>query len=260
MTKLQLIVIASCVALFGILYFALDTKPPSFKEIELSRSLESSSLDIDQEVRKMMENLPENAQVELGVLDAEFTETSSEKEKTEILKKISGFWYNQNRNDIAGYYAEQVAENESTAEAWNIAGSTYSLGLQQLDPGPYWEYCYDGAIKAFENAISIDPDYLDSKINLALCYVERAPENNPMKGITMLLDLNKQYPKNVAVMNQLGKLAVQTNQLDRARERFEAVLRIEENNKIATCYLSQVYKGLGDIANAAKYQALCDKL
>lgn len=260
MTKLQLILISSCVVLFGILYFALDTKPPSFKEIELSRTLESSSLDINQEVFKLLETLPESDQIEIRILESELEAAANDEEKTESLKKISGFWYNQNRNDIAGHYAVQIAEHENTAEAWNIAGSTYSLGFQRFEPGPYWDYCYGGAIGAFENAISLDPDYMDSKINLALCYVEKAPENNPMKGITMLLDLNKQYPENVSVMNQLGKLAVRTNQLDRARERFEAVLKLDKNNRIATCYLSQVYQGLGDIANASKFQALCDKL
>ncbi len=116
------------------------------------------------------------------------------------------------------------------------------------------------AITAYQNAISLDPEYVDSRINLALCYVERAPEDNPMKGIRMLLDLNKQHPENIAVMTNLGKLAVRTNQLDKARVRFEKVLELEKNNRIATCYLSEIYKGLGDIAKAAQFDALCQNL
>jgi len=259
MTKLQWIVTASCIALFGILYFGFDTKPSSFKEVERNRALTSTSLDINQLVIGAVENLPNAAKMEIATLDEDLSQSENEKSKVDVLKKISGFWYKQAKPDISGYYASQIAEIESTVDAWHIAGSTYTLGLQQLEEGDRWDFCYDNAITAYQNAISLDPEYVDSRINLALCYVERAPENNPMKGITMLLDLNKKYPKNIAVMTNLGKLAVRTNQLDKARIRFEKVLELENNNNVAICYLSEIFKGLGDIAKANKYEALCRK-
>lgn len=258
MTKHQWIVIACCLALFGVLYFGFDTKPSSFKEVERSRALVSTSLDINHLVIEAVEALGEGAKFEIASLDEHLNNSESENEKVDVLKKISGFWFKQNRPDISGHYATQIADIEDSADAWNIAGSTFALGMQQLESGDQWDYCYDNAIEAYQNAISLDPEYVDSRINLALCYVERAPEGNPMKGITMLLDLNKKYPENVAVMTNLGKLAVRTNQLDKARLRFERVLEIEENNSVAICYLSEIYKGLGDIAKANKYAALCN--
>jgi len=257
MTKLQWIVTASCIALFGILYFGFDTKPSSFKEVERNRALTSTSLDINQLVIGAVENLKDAAKLEIATLDGNLNQSENDNQKVDVLKKISGFWYKRSRPDISGHYANQIAEIESTVDAWHIAGSTFTLGLQQLEEGDKWDYCYDNAIAAYQNAISLDPEYVDSRINLALCYVERAPENNPMKGITMLLDLNKKHPENIAVMTNLGKLAVRTNQLDKARIRFEKVLEIENNNNIAICYLSEIYNGLGDISKANQYAALC---
>ena len=260
MTKLQLIVVASCVALFGILYFGFDTKPSSFKEVERTRALTSTSLDVDQLIFSAVDSLSDASRFEITSLDEERSNAGSDDDKIDVLKKISGFWYKKNRQDIAGHYASQIAEMQNTAESWNIAGSTYTLGLQQLPEGSSWDFCYENAITAYQNAISIDPEFVDSRINLALCFVEKAPEDNPMKGITMLLDLNKKYPENIAVMTNLGKLAVRTNQLDKARVRFEKVLEIEKDNRIANCYLSEIYKGLGDIAKAVKFDALCQNL
>jgi len=259
MTKLQWIVTISCIALFAILYFGFDTKPSSFKEVERNRALTSTALDINQLVIGAVGNLEDAAKLEIATLDDDLNRSENEKQKVDVLKKISGFWYNKSRPDLSGHYASQIAEIESTVESWHITGSTFTLGLQQLEEGQQWDYCYDNAINAYQNAISLDPEYIDSRINLALCYVERAPENNPMKGITMLLDLNKKYPENIAVMTNLGKLAVRTNQLDKARIRFEKVLELESNNNVAICYLSEIFRGLGDIAKAKEYEALCRK-
>lgn len=257
MTKLQWIVTASCIALFAILYFGFDTKSSSFKEVERNRALTSTSLDINQVLIEAVGKLPDAAKLEVATLDENLNQSETENLKVDVLKKISGFWYKQSRPDLSGYYANQIAEIEVTADAWHIAGSTFTLGLQQMEDDDKWDYCYDNAISAYQNAISLDPEYIDSRINLALCYVERAPDNNPMKGITMLLDLNKKHPENIAVMTNLGKLAVRTNQLDKARIRFEKVLEIENNNNVAICYLSEIYKGLGDISKASEYGALC---
>ena len=93
-----------------------------------------------------------------------------------------------------------------------------------------------------ENAISFDPDNLDHQINLALCYVEKPLEDNPMKGIMMLLELNKANPENISVLLQLGKLALQTNQIDRAIARFETVLEYDAENNQAHCFLADIYR------------------
>ncbi len=260
MTKLQLIVIVSCVALFGILYFGCDTKSSSFKEVERTRVLTSTSLDIDRLILGAVDSLSNASKLEIATLDEERSNSESDENKIDVLKKISGFWYKKDRQDIAGHYAAEIAEIQGTAEAWNIAGSTYTLGMQRLPEGSSWNYCYDNAIAAYENAISIDPEYIDSRINLALCFVEKAPSDSPMKGILMLIGLNKKHPDNIAVLTNLGKLGVRTNQLDKARERFERVLELEKDNRIATCYLSEIYKGLGDIAKAAQFDALCQSL
>ena len=80
-----------------------------------------------------------------------------------------------------------------------------------------------------------------------------------MKGILMLRDLNTKYPENTAVMNQLARLALQTNQLDRAVERLEAVLKLEPENQMAHCLLAEVYDRKGNSELRDQYLATCNK-
>ena len=67
------------------------------------------------------------------------------------------------------------------------------------------------------------------------------PKDNPMKGSLMLRELNTSHPNNINVLLQLGKLAMNTNQWEKAAQRFEQVLDIDSENMIATCLFGETY-------------------
>ena len=113
-------------------------------------------------------------------------------------------------------------------------------------------------VKALEKAISYDPGNTSHEINLALNFVENPPASNPMKGIQMLLQLNQKYPENVEVLLQLGKLGLQTNQFEKATERFLKVLEIDPDNNEANCILAQLYKEQGNETQSKLYLNKCN--
>ena len=121
------------------------------------------------------------------------------------------------------------------------------------------DFCTQRAVSAFQNAISLNPTKLENKINLALCYTENPPQDNPMKGILLLRDLDKENPDNIAVNLQLARLAIKTGQLDRAIVRLETVLTKEPNNKKAICLLADAYSGSQN-AKAAEMMKKCESL
>jgi len=225
MLKLQTFLLAIGLGLFSFLYFGLDVKP---KKAAL-----------------------------LIALEREIEATTSDSLKSELLKQLSGKWFEYKQPHIAGFYAEQVAEMENTVEAWSITGTSFAATFK----GPFEEkvktYSLDRAVTAFENAISINPEDVRSKVNLALCYVERPPEQNPMKGILMLLDYDKQYPDNPVVLSNLGRLAIQTGQYEKAIGRLERVISISPENIQSYCLLAVAYEKTGNREKAALYQAKC---
>jgi tetratricopeptide (TPR) repeat protein len=121
-------------------------------------------------------------------------------------------------------------------------------------------YCTEKAIEAFETAISLNPDNLSNRINLVLTYTENPPKENPMKGITMLLDLNERYPEQPLVLNTLASLAIKTSQYERALERLNRSFEIDPENNKTICMLALVNNQLGRKEDFERFSQLCNEM
>lgn len=258
MTKLQAIVLAASCLLFLGLYFGGDYKPEAQKRVEQTRSLTATSTSIEALLTQAKSQLAADTIAIIRSLENEIAKAENDNTiKVEAYKKLAGLWFDVKRADISGHYAEEVAKIENSETAWSIAGTTYTLGVRQATEQKIRDFCSNNAITAFENAISISPDNYSHKVNLALCYTENPPKNNPMKGILMLREYNEQAPDNVLVLRTLARLAIQTNQFEKAVERLNKAASIEPDNKKVNCLLVQAYEGLGNKEKAAQYAAKC---
>lgn len=256
MNKLQIIVISTSVLLFMGLYFGFDTKPDKQKEINRQRELTAERTDISNLLNEARRDIPAEANP-LLILAQKLDTITDTDAKVELLKNLSRDWYQLRQEAIAGYYAEKVAEILNTDEAWSIAGTTYTIGAQRAKEDKVRDFCFGRAIQAFESAISINPSNSVHKVNLAICYTENPPPENPMKGILMLRDLNQKEPDNVLVLTTLGRFAIQTAQFNKAIERLLKATSLDPQNNKAICLLAEAYKGLGDKENAAIYDKIC---
>jgi len=257
MFKLQNIIIMMGVVLFCLLYFGLDVKPKKFGTIERDRALATQDTDISNLIKDVQGTLSANQASLLIALEREIENAASDSIKSDLLKDLSGKWFEYGQPHIAGFYAEQVAEIDQSMESWSIVGTSHATTFKGNFDEKVKKYAFQRAVNAFENAISLDPSNIRSKVNLALCYVERPPQENPMKGILLLLDYDKQYPDNPLVLTNLGRLAIQTGQYDKAIQRLGRVIEIAPETTTAYCLLSKAYEGLGDQAKAMSFQKQC---
>ena len=260
MNKMQWVVIVSAVALFSVLYFGFDTKPSSHEAIEEKRTLTAVSTDAGSLVKEAKKSLEPQQMAILNGLEVDYQDAASDSVRIERLKELSSNWYDFGRADVAGYYAEEVAELVGDEDAWSIAGTTYSICLQRQADEKTKEFCAERAVGALETAASLNPDNLQHKINLALVYTERPPQDNPMKGVLMLVEMNKNNPENVAVLTQLGRLAIKTGQFDKAVERLGKVVELEPTNRPANCLLATAYGNLGNQERADFFTKNCEAL
>ena len=257
MTKLQLVFVISAVLFFFVLYFGCDTKPKAQLALEKTRALSSQSADISVLLQEAKTNLTAQQTANILALEKQLETIPNDSTKTALLEQLSGSWYQLQHPEIAGFYAEQIANITSEEEAWAITGTTYTICIQRSSIQKIRDYCTEKAINAFENASSLNPNKVTHQINLALVHTENPPKDNPMKGILMLVDLNKKHPKNVAILTNLGRLAIKTGQYERAISRLEEVLTIAPKSIDAFCLLAQAYEGLGDTDKVAEYSTKC---
>jgi tetratricopeptide (TPR) repeat protein len=259
MTKTQYILISAAIAVFVTIYFGCDTTTAKQQELEKSRSnnIESTSIrNLIIEANKKLDDKQKNI-IDAINLDLE-NAAKDTVAKIQGLKSLSGTWYEFGFPAIAGSYAEDIATITKDEQSWSLAGTTYALCVKNAgDNAKEKEYCSKRSVQSFEKAISLNPGNIDNRVNLAICYVDNPLPENPMQGILMLRDLNKEHPSNVTVLNQLGKLAIQTNQIDKAITRLENAIQLEPNNKITICLLADAYTASGDKAKAKIYSDKC---
>ncbi len=260
MTKSQIITIAGFSALFLILLFGFRTKPKELLEQERTRSLNLSATDISIIRDEAMQAVDGSTRSNIQILQSQLENNQDSIAEIEILKNLSSTWYNQDQYAMAGHYAEQIGQVTESAQAWGIAGTTYAIGIKRSTEDKQKLYCKEKALESLENAISLDPDNLDYQINRAVIFAEHPDSENPMRGIQILLKLNKNFPKNVPVINNLAKFALQTNQLDKASERLQSALALEPNNKTTVCLMAEAMSRQGQMAQAEEFRIKCEQL
>ena len=260
MQRNQLLSLGFFLALFLVLYLGCDTKSKEHKLGEKSRVQNFERINIDRLLRDGRPALPVDAKTALMDMEQVLSRAETDSLKVKTMKSMASLWYANKQPLISGFYAEKIAEVETTAQAWNIAGTTYSLAAKQLKDENERLHAIDKSREALENALSIDPASVDSKINLALTYVDAHLEDNPMKGNLMLVQLNKEQPENVPVLMQLGRLSLKTGQIDKAVARLTKVIELRPSFRQAHCLLAEVYQKKGDTGLAQKEQNICDTL
>lgn len=260
MNKQQTLVISLAAILFLFLYFGVDRKPREQATIDKARALAAESTNVAVLLKEAKEKMPPAQKNMIASLEQLVQTSESDSTKISYLKQLAGKWYEFKNPAISGHYAEQIAEMTNTPEAWSIGGTTYTIALQQSKEEKIKSYCAQRAVKAYENAISLQPDNLDHQVNLALVNADYPPKENPMKGILMLLDLNKANPENVSVLYNLGRLGLKTGQFEKASQRLEKAISIDPENLRANCLIAEAYAGLGNMEKKAAAEKRCQEL
>ena len=245
MTLRHYAVLAGAVILFCLLLFGFDKIPPKQKALEKSGSLRVESTGLQNLLNDAMPELDPEQKSVVEAINLDIQKSTEDSARVSLLKLLSGSWYRYGYPSISGVYAEEVAILTKDEASWSLAGTTFSLCVQNSENQKVKDFCSRRAVQAFENAISIDPEKIEPRINLALCYVDNPEKDNPMKGILMLRDLNEKYPENIQVLTQLARLALRTNQTDKAIERLEKILELDPKNQSAICMIADVYKSAG---------------
>ena len=242
----QIIVIGSVVILMGLM-LSLDiqglVKPnegaaanasgPAKAENVKEVSLEDVSLTAK-------ESLNASLKKQISDLEAQL-KSAAESEKLTIEKKLAQQWDDVNQSTPASFYYELIAEKEPSFDSWLKAGDKFTDAYQQSMDTLVQPALVQKSIGSYQKADKIKPNTLEVKTGLGIAYVTGTP--NPMQGITLLLDVVKQDPKNLKANLNLGLFSMKSGQFDKAVERFKTVIDIAPSAE-AWFYLASSYENM----------------
>ncbi len=257
MNKAQIFTVLAAVVLFSGLYFGFDTKPDKQKVTERSRALKGESTSFATLLEEATAQLSEKQAIQVADVEKQIKATTEEEQRIKLLKSLSGLWYDLGHLAVSGGFAEQVAELENADSSWSVAGGTFFSGLLAEKDPTLRQFCAIHAVNAFESAASLAPEKVEHRVNLALVWAENPPPDNPMQAVLMLRELESKHPENASVYNALGRLAIKTNQWQRAIERLEKAWSLDKRNPNTPCLLATAYNGAGNIEKATEYATLC---
>jgi len=257
MNKQQWALIFGSVGLIALLYFGFDTRPPRQTLIEKSRAGGVEMQELQNFLRQSLAMLPDDRRKYFQGLENVVESAISDSVKIDALKALSSAWYARQGFALAGFCAERIAQIENTGENWAVAGTTYAAGLASGAIANDRDLVVAGAIRSLENAISLDPANIDNRINLAICYAESPPSENPMKGIQLLLELNRNNPDDVSVLYHLARFGMRTGQYDKAEERLRKALSLEPGQRRLHCLMAELQRQLNKPDLARTYEEHC---
>ncbi|MDL5047385.1 tetratricopeptide repeat protein [Oscillatoria amoena NRMC-F 0135] len=174
--------------------------------------------------------------------------TSGADEKSAIFAdSLAGLYTKAGRFDSAAWFAERAATFFNTLKSWTRAGDAYyeayTFATDQTKQN-------EQALKAqeyYSKVLAEQPANFDVKSKMAMTYLSSA---NPMQGITLLREVLAADPKNETALYNLGMLAIQSGQYDRAVERLTELIAVNANHVQGQLLLGVAYMNKGDNVQA----------
>ncbi len=238
----QIILISGVIILMVVLYMqplkSLVKEEDSASAMEAVSTGDQFTLENVSEIAK--QGLNSSLQKDITDLEASI-KVAPEEEKLSLLKQLAEKWHDVNKPAPQAFALEEIAAKEPTFENWLKAGDVFSEAYTNLQDTVMVPALTQRAIHAYEAALDFDKENLDAKTGLGSAYVNGP---NPMQGITMLLEVIKEDPKNSKANFNLGLFSMQSRQFDKAVDRFKTVVERDPSAE-AWFYLATSYENIG---------------
>lgn len=270
MKPVHYIAVAAALVLGSLLYFGGSTVAPQ-KEKPAAGSMadagtpgerQAAGLDIpspanfDSLLMAAKKKLSPAAQAEISRQENTITRGDVKEQQILAYEALGKLWQQQKNRAIAAYYFGKSGKLENSRKKLNFAAHLLSEELHEERDKHVRQWMAEEAISCLQQSIELDPANDTTRIDLADIYINGTGET--MKGVEQLLTIVRQDSLNIPANIILGRMAVESGQLDKAVQRGETVLRVDKNNVEAHLFLAEAYKRQGnkqravDLLNAAK--------
>ena len=252
LSKQQYVAVAAAV-LFIVLLVLLPRKVLDKKDI-VKDQLEE--IDGNHNHEFTIKSLLQNVQNEnlKSQIQSEYNEYK-ENGKITILDTLYYISYTNNFPELAALFYEEKALKLNSEDSWLLSGDAFFNAFRYTQHQEFKTILINKAIEAYSEVLKRNDKNLNAKTGLGVCYVDGSSYlgEPPMRGITLLLEVVKEDSTNLSALTNLGYFSIQSGQYEKAKQRFEQILKIEPKFAEAHLYLTDISLAMGDTINAVEH-------
>lgn len=239
----QIIVIVVVVALIGVLLAQPISGLVDKKETTSSQAGATTESRYNLEVVSDLYKQGLNPSIlqEITALETSLRQVEGE-DKLALYSELAMKWDDVAKPIPQGFIYKGMAEVSPKYEYWLKAGDAFREGYTNLQDTALASELNRLAIYSYEQAVALDASSLAAKTGLGASLVTGSA--NPMAGIALLQEVVATEPKNVDANKVLGVFSMQSQQFDKAIERFNTVLETTPDPE-SYFYLAAAYVKLG---------------
>jgi tetratricopeptide (TPR) repeat protein len=260
--SIHYIAIAAALIIAGLLYFGGNTVAPK-KEKPTAGPMaqggtpgerQAAGLDIPEPANfdtlliAAKKKLSPAAQAEISRQENTITRGDVKEQQILAYETLGKLWQQNKNRQVAAYYFAQSGKLENSQKKLNFAAHLLSEELHEERDPHVRQWMSELAISCYQQSIELNPANDTTRIDLAEIYFNGTGET--MKGIEQLLTIVRKDSTNIPANIILGRMAVESGQLDKAILRGQTILRVDKNNIEARLFLAEAYKRTGKIQMA----------
>lgn len=239
--RAQIIIIAVLLGLVGILvYLNYKTSTPDVLPEPVAAAPARPPFDFEEYLLSLKDSVPAATWEGLA---AQTEQASKPEARIFEIAGLASAWDSLGFKLVGAHYFGKMAERINDENSWFNAGLRFYEYAATCQDTTMQIYASKQAIQAFEKVVSMNPDNIEAKNALAICYIQN--DLDLMKGVQMLKDVTRRDSNNIDANYTLGMLSMRSGQYDKAQARFETLVRIQPSNAEFHYYLGEVYNQLG---------------
>jgi len=239
MLKTRLLLIVACAVVIWLLF--LLPKVVVENESQLNTTSDSTSSAAPQKAAAH-NAVPETLSIAIKSLRSQYLSTSQKEKSSIFADSLRDLYTQAGQFDSAAWFAGQAASFLNTTESFLKAGNSYYEAYTFAMQPEKQQVLAEKAREYLEKVIKADPKKLEAKTKIGMTYFS----SNPPKGVAILREVLAEDPKNELVLFNLGMLAIQSGQYDRAVERLNELIAVNPKHIQGQLLLGVAFMNKGD--------------
>jgi outer membrane protein len=201
-------------------------------------------------------NVPVALTNSIKTLRAQYLTDASNQKNAIFADSLGGLYTQSGQFDSAAWFSEQSATFFKTTESYLKAGNSYYEAYTFAINKEKQNVLAEKAREWLGKVIEANPKNLDAKSKIALTYFS----SNPPQGVALIREVLAEDPKNEFALFNLGMLAIQSAQYDRAIERLNELIAVNPKHIQGQLLLGVAYLNKGNKEKARQQFETVKKL